>query len=103
MVPISTQPAIDDDGFVLWDSTAILCYLADKNGWDGYYPKELQARAQVDKLMAWHQRNTRELTVGLCETPPVQTPFSLRVTCTCRKRSRRTRALCDLHHPERNS
>lgn len=44
-------PVLDDDGFVLWESCAIMQYLADKHGAEDLYPKALQARADVNRWM----------------------------------------------------
>ena len=46
--PVGKIPAIDDDGFVLFESNAIIRYLADKNNSD-LYPKPLKERAVVDE------------------------------------------------------
>ncbi len=46
--PIGKIPAIDDDGFTLFESNAIIKYLADKNS-STLYPKGLQERAIVDE------------------------------------------------------
>ncbi|MCA9662982.1 MAG: glutathione S-transferase family protein, partial [Myxococcales bacterium] len=43
---------LDDDGFVLTESSAILKYLAEKTGSE-LYPSELQARARVNEVMDW--------------------------------------------------
>jgi glutathione S-transferase len=43
-------PAIDDNGFTLAESNAIIRYLADKNN-SSLYPRELQQRARVDQWM----------------------------------------------------
>ena len=48
--PLAKVPAIDDDGFTLGESNAIIRYLADKNQ-SPLYPKELQQRALVDQWM----------------------------------------------------
>lgn len=55
MNPNGKVPVIDDDGFLMWESQAILRYLADKNGAQDWYPKDLQARARVDQWLDWHQ------------------------------------------------
>jgi len=54
--PSSFVPALDDDGFRLIESSAILKYLADKAG-SASYPKELQARARVNETMDWINTN----------------------------------------------
>src|SRR3989338_9449165 len=46
--PIGKIPAIDDDGFFLSESAAIMRYLADKQNSD-LYPKALKERAIVDE------------------------------------------------------
>lgn len=52
MNPSGQVPVIDDDGFVLSESSAILKYLADKAG-SAAYPKDLRARARVNERMDW--------------------------------------------------
>lgn len=46
--PLGRVPAIDDDGFHLAESNAIVRYLADKNN-SPLYPKDLKKRAIVDQ------------------------------------------------------
>ncbi len=46
--PIGKVPAIDDDGFHLFESNAIAKYLADKHN-SPLYPKEAKARAVIDQ------------------------------------------------------
>ncbi|MFA5059306.1 MAG: glutathione S-transferase family protein [Candidatus Omnitrophota bacterium] len=48
MHPAGKVPVIDDDGFVLFESGAIVKYLAEKAGSD-IYPKDIKQRAQVDQ------------------------------------------------------
>ena len=50
--PSRLVPVLDDDGFVLTESSAILKYLAEKIG-SSTYPKELKARARVNERMDW--------------------------------------------------
>ena len=49
--PVGKIPAIDDDGFTLFESGAIVRYLADKNN-SALYPRNLKERAVVD---AWFE------------------------------------------------
>ena len=46
--PAGKIPVIEDDGFVLFESNAIVKYFADKNG-SQFYPKDLKKRAIVDQ------------------------------------------------------
>ena len=39
---LRTVPTIDDNGFILSECAAILCYLSDKYGWDALYPRDPQ-------------------------------------------------------------
>lgn len=54
--PNALVPVLDDEGFVLTESSAILRYLAGKTG-SPAYPAELRARARVDEAMAWFYGN----------------------------------------------
>ena len=50
--PSRQVPVLDDDGFILTESGAILKYIADKHN-SAAYPKELQQRARVNEMMDW--------------------------------------------------
>ena len=50
--PSRLVPLLDDDGFRLTESSAILKYLADKID-SPAYPKELRKRARVNEVMDW--------------------------------------------------
>ena len=54
--PNRQVPVLDDDGFRLTESSAILKYLADKTA-SSAYPGELQARARVNEAMDWVNSN----------------------------------------------
>ena len=49
MNPNSLVPTIDDDGFVLWESHAIVRYLAAKHGAGTLWPVDLRQRADADR------------------------------------------------------
>ena len=50
--PNHLVPVLDDDGFRLTESSAILKYLAEKTG-SAAYPQDLQKRARVNERMDW--------------------------------------------------
>ncbi|XP_050515917.1 glutathione S-transferase 1-1-like [Diabrotica virgifera virgifera] len=50
--PQHTVPTLDDDGVVIWDSHAIMIYLAEKYGKDTpFYPTDVAKRARVNRLL----------------------------------------------------
>lgn len=51
--PNGKVPVLVDDDFVLWESNAIVQYLADKTPNQTLYPTELRARADVNRWLAW--------------------------------------------------
>ena len=51
--PNALVPTIEDDGFVLWESHAIVRYLAAKHGARGLWPLEPRSRADAERWMEW--------------------------------------------------
>jgi glutathione S-transferase len=49
----SKIPVLIDDGFVLWESCAIMQYLADSKPGQAIYPQDPLARADVNRWMFW--------------------------------------------------
>ena len=53
MNPNGLVPTIEDDGFVLWESNAIVRYLAAKHGAGSLWPDNPHTRADADRWMDW--------------------------------------------------
>lgn len=53
MNPNGLVPVIEDDGFVLWESNAIVRYLAAKHAPGTLWPDDLRRRADADRWMDW--------------------------------------------------
>jgi len=51
--PNGLVPVLVDDGTTIWESHAILRYLAAKFGPESYYPADLKLRAIVDQWLDW--------------------------------------------------
>ena len=52
MNPFGEIPILDDDGFILRDSMAILVYMATKHNLDAWYPNNAQDRALVTQWLS---------------------------------------------------
>ena len=51
--PNGLVPTIDDDGYVRWESHAIVRYLARKHGTGTLLPQDARAAADADRWMEW--------------------------------------------------
>ncbi|MFI5400197.1 MAG: glutathione S-transferase family protein [SAR324 cluster bacterium] len=51
--PMGRVPVLDDSGFILWESHAIMAYLADKKPGNTLYPAAAQPRADVNRWLFW--------------------------------------------------
>lgn len=51
--PNAALPALVDGDFKLWESNAILQYIADKNEAFAYYPREPRVRADIHRWHLW--------------------------------------------------
>src|SRR4029453_3083636 len=71
--PNAMIPTIVDDGFVLWESNAIVRYLSEKHATGTLWPEDRRVRAEADKWMDWQQTTfwpaLRPLFMGLIRTP----------------------------------
>lgn len=74
--PNGLVPVIEDDGFVLWESNAIVRYLAAKHPQAGLWPEDPRARADADRWMDWQATSftpaMRDVFWQLLRTPPDQ-------------------------------
>ena len=51
--PNGRVPVLDDDGFVLWESRAIMQYLTEKTPGQTLLPTDAQGRADVSRWLFW--------------------------------------------------
>ena len=74
MNPNGLVPVIEDGGAVIWESNAIVRYLAAKYGKGTLWAEDPAERAQSDKWMDWcatvYWPPMREVFWGLVRTPP---------------------------------
>lgn len=64
MNPNRRVPVIDDDGTVVWESHAIVRYLAQKYGAGSLAPGDLETRAQSDMWMDWTLADLQPAFIG---------------------------------------
>ena len=74
MNPNGLVPTLEEDDFILWESNAIVRYLAAKYGAGTLEPKDPRARASAGRWMDWQLSVTaptiHPLFWGLVRTPP---------------------------------
>lgn len=74
MNPNGLVPVINDNGFILWESHAIVRYLARKHGMGTLWPADPQVAARADQWLDWYHcalfPDMRPIFVNLVRTPP---------------------------------
>lgn len=74
MNPNGLVPTIDDDGFILWESHAIVRYLARRHGVGTLWPDDPRVAADADRWMDWYHTTlfvgVRVVFQTLVRTPP---------------------------------
>lgn len=74
--PNRTVPVLDDDGFIVWESNAIVRYLAAKFASGQLMPSDNEGRAQLEMWMDWQQTvvmpSLGPVFVGLVRTPKAE-------------------------------
>ena len=74
MNPNGQVPTIEEDGFVLWESNAIVRYFAAKHPEAALWPDDLRVRADADRWMDWQATSgspaMRDAFWGLVRTSP---------------------------------
>ena len=73
MNPNGYIPTLEDDGFVLWESHAIVRYVAEQYAGGSLYPADIRQRALAGQWMDWMQSNLHgsfmDLFWSLVRTP----------------------------------
>jgi glutathione S-transferase len=65
MNPNKKMPVLENEGFVLWESNAILFYLASKKPKSGLWPSDVQRQADVLRWLAWESAHWDAESVGM--------------------------------------
>jgi glutathione S-transferase len=63
--PNGKIPALEDEGFVLWESNAILFYLAARRPESGLWPADLRGQADVMRWLAWESAHWDAESCGM--------------------------------------
>ncbi|HET8935401.1 MAG TPA: glutathione S-transferase [Polyangiales bacterium] len=77
MNPASKVPVIDDEGVIVWESHAILRYLASRHGNEAFWSANPAKRARIEPWMDWSQSSFQPNFLngvfwGLYRTPEPQ-------------------------------
>lgn len=99
MNPNSLVPVIDDDGFVLYESNAIVRYLGARHSQGALWPDGLRERADADRWMEWQSTAytpaMRDIFWQLVRTPAEKQNAAL--IESSRKECERLSAILDAH------
>ena len=79
--PNALVPMIEEDGMILWESQAIVRYLARKHGLGSMCPSDAKACADADRWMDWNATtvwpNLRPIFWNLVRTEPAKRDMPL--------------------------
>lgn len=99
MNPNGRVPVIDDDGFVLWESNAIVRYLARRHGEGTLWPADPRTAAAADRWMDWATTTMHPVMTplfwGLIRTPAEKR--DLKAIESDRQKMEEIMALLDAH------
>ena len=62
--PNRKMPVLEDDGFALWESNAILFHMASKRPASGMWPAEPRRQADVMRWLSWEAAHWDQQVVG---------------------------------------
>ena len=86
MNPNGLVPTIDYDGFILWESHAILRYLCGLHGLGTLWPGTPREFAEADRWLEWYNTtvwlNLRPLFWNLVRVPPEKRDMAVVTDCT---------------------
>jgi len=104
MNPNGLVPVIEDDGFILYESNAIVRYLAARHARGTLWPADLQSRADVDRWMEWLSTSLvpalRDIFWELVRTAPDKRNAAL--IEASRARSEKCMGILDAHLAKRD-
>jgi glutathione S-transferase len=88
MNPNGLVPTIDEDGFILWESHAIVRYFSRKHGSGTLFPHDARVAADADRWMEWSSTtmwlNLRPVFWNLIRTPPEKRNMREVADCTAK-------------------
>ncbi len=83
--PVGKIPVIVEDGLPVFESAAIVRYLATRYGDDTFWPQDLAARTRVDVLAEWAKQDIANRFTGPIFWRVVRTPEDQRDPAAIRK------------------
>ena len=97
--PNGLVPTIEDDGFVLYESNAIVRYLAARHAAGTLWPEDVRRRADIDRWMEWQSTAYTPAMWGafwqLVRTPPEKRDAAL--VESSRAKSEKLSGILDAH------